>query len=205
MTGNLQRKTELDVIEFCQHPDYPTGCESVALYMLLEYYGVEVTPDQIIDLLPKGPQPYQDASGVWHGGNPEREFVGDPRSSHSFGVFNAPIAQVAEHFLPGVRTVKGATVDDLLTILDAGSPILAWYLIDPARSVVYRCHWLDEKGETVRWPGGEHAVVLCGHDDIHLFYRDPNTGKTGTVFIADFADGFVQLGGRIVYYPFGRR
>ena len=32
----------LDVIEFCQYPDYPTGCESVSLYMLLNYYGVDV-------------------------------------------------------------------------------------------------------------------------------------------------------------------
>ena len=37
------------VMEYYQHPDYPTGCESVALYILLQYYGVDVTVDKIID------------------------------------------------------------------------------------------------------------------------------------------------------------
>lgn len=73
----------LDVIEFCQYPDYPTGCESVSLYMLLDYYGVDVTVDNIYDLLPMGTQPSDDEEGVRHGANPEREFVGDPRSDYS--------------------------------------------------------------------------------------------------------------------------
>lgn len=33
---------------------YPTGCESVALTMLLRYYGVNITPDQVIGNLKKG-------------------------------------------------------------------------------------------------------------------------------------------------------
>ena len=42
-----------------QYPDYPTGCESVALTILLNYYGVEVSPLDIIDKLPKGELPYK--------------------------------------------------------------------------------------------------------------------------------------------------
>ena len=190
----------LDVIEFCQYPDYPTGCESVSLYMLLEYYGAGVTVDQIYDLLPMGAQPYDDENGVRHGANPEREFVGDPRSEYSYGVFNEPIAQVAEQLMPGVHTEKNATIDDIKAILDTGNPVLAWYVSAPMRDIMYRWKWLDENGETVSWPGGEHAIVICGYDDTSLIYRDPNAGTTVAIDYGTFEKSFTELGGRIVYY-----
>lgn len=191
----------LDVIEFCQYPDYPTGCESVSLYMLLNYYGIDAEVDDIYDLLPMGAQPYDDEAGVRHGANPEREFVGDPRSEYSYGVFNEPIAQVAEQFKPGVATRTGAAVDDIKAILDTGNPVLVWYVSAPMRDIMYRWCWLDENGEMVYWPGGEHAVVVCGYDDTSLTYRDPNAGTTVAIDYGTFEKSFTELGGRIVYYP----
>ncbi len=190
----------LDVMEFCQYPDYPTGCESVSLYMLLKYYGVDVTVERIYDLLPMGPQPWVDAQGVRHGANPERAFVGDPRSENSYGVFNGPVARVAETFRPGVRTKTGATVQELRKILDSGNPVLAWYVSAPMRDILYRWSWLDEEGVRVTWPGGEHAVVVCGYDDDSLTYRDPNSGTTVEIDVPTFEKSFLELGGRIVYY-----
>ena len=190
----------LDVIEFCQYPDYPTGCESVSLYMLLNYYGVDVTVERIYDLLPMGAQPYDDENGVRHGANPEREFVGDPRNENSYGVFNEPIAKVAEQFMPGVETKTGASIDEIRAVLDTGNPVLAWYVSAPMRDIMYRWSWLDENGETVHWPGGEHAVVICGYGDHSLTYRDPNAGTTVVIDEDTFLKSFSELGGRIVYY-----
>ena len=190
----------LDAKEFCQYGDYPTGCESVSLYILLSFYGVDITVDRIIELLPMGAQPYDDENGVRHGANPEREFVGDPRSDISYGVFNGPVAQVAEQIMPGVKTKKGATIDEIKTILDTGNPVMAWYLSSPMRPVMYRWSWLDERGETVYWPGGEHAVVICGYDDTTLVYRDPNSGTTVEIDYDTFEKGFIEMGGRIIYY-----
>ena len=203
--GSVEEEPEetgvmLDVIEFCQYPDYPTGCESVSLYMLLDYYGADVTVDQIYDLLPMGAQPYDDENGVRHGANPEREFVGDPRSEYSYGVFNEPIAKVAEQFMPGVQTQTGASIDEIKAILDTGNPVLAWYVSAPMRDIMYRWSWLDENGETVHWPGGEHAVVICGYDDVSITYRDPNAGTTVVIDGDTFLKSFSELGGRIVYY-----
>lgn len=36
-----------------QYPNYPTGCESVALTILLRYYGINISPDNIIDNIKK--------------------------------------------------------------------------------------------------------------------------------------------------------
>ena len=60
-----------------QYPDYPTGCESVSLTMLLNYYGILVTPDNVISSIVKGNLPYT-KNGITYGGNPETEFVGNP-------------------------------------------------------------------------------------------------------------------------------
>ena len=190
----------LDVMEYCQYPDYPTGCESVSLFMLLKYYDVKVTVDDIYDLLPMGLQPYDDEEGVRHGANPEREFVGDPRSDYSYGVFHEPIAKVAEQFKPGVKAERDATIEKIKEILDTGNPVLAWYVSQPMRDIMYRWSWLDENKETVYWPGGEHAVVVCGYDDTSLIYRDPNAGTTVTIDYDTFEKSFSELGGRIVYY-----
>ena len=190
----------LDVMEFCQYTDYPTGCESVSLYMLLSYYGVNVTVERIYDLLPMGAQPYDAPDGKRYGANPEREFVGDPRKQISYGVFNGPVAWVAEQIMPGVKTKTGATIEEIKAILDTGNPVMAWYVTAPMRPIMYRWSWLDERGELVRWPGGEHAVVVCGYDDASLVYRDPNSGTTVEIDNATFEKSFTEMGGRILYY-----
>ena len=145
----------LDVAEYCQYSDYPTGCESVSLSMLLNYYGADVTADQIIEMLPMGAQPYDAPDGIRYGANPEREFVGDPRKEISYGVFNGPVAQVADQILPGVKTETGATLEKIRAVLDTGNPVMAWYLSAPMRPVMYRWSWMDDRGEMVYWPGGE--------------------------------------------------
>ena len=60
-------------------------------------------------------------------------------------------------------------------------------------------YW-PENGETVHWPGGEHAVVICGYDDVSITYRDPNAGMTVVIDGDTFLKSFSELGGRIVYY-----
>ena len=107
---------------------------------------------------------------------------------------------MAEQFKPGAVTKTGATVDDIKAILDTGNPVLAWYVSAPMRDIMYRWAWLDENGELVHWPGGEHAVVVCGYDDTSLTYRDPNAGTTVIIDYDTFAKSFSELGGRIVYY-----
>lgn len=197
------RAVSLQAPEYSQHPDYPTGCESIALYILLQYYHTEVTPADIIEALPKGPLPYT-AGDVMYGANPEKEFVGDPRTNYSYGVFNGPIAQTAELFRSGALTKKDVPLEDIFPILDTGNPVVAWYTTTPDRDIFYRRSWYDyETGELIRWPGGEHAVVICGYDlgAGTLTYRDPNTGGSNTLPIEKFRKIYDELGGRIVYYP----
>ncbi|HBI84738.1 MAG TPA: hypothetical protein DDX71_00405 [Ruminococcus sp.] len=192
----------LDVMEFCQHPLLPTGCESAALYMLLQYYRTDVTLWRIVQTLPKGPAPHTE-NGVNVGANPEREFVGDPFSEHGYGVYNEPVAQTAAQFRMGVQTQTGAPLSEVIRILETGNPVMVWYTTAPESGIIWQTQWYDyETGELVRWPSNEHAVVICGYDSSSdtFTYRDPNTGGTRTVKQADFQPVYDALGGRILYY-----
>ncbi|MBR1529408.1 MAG: C39 family peptidase [Oscillospiraceae bacterium] len=190
----------LDVPEFNQHPDWPTGCESAALYMLLHYYDVNVSMEQIVEVLPKGPLPYT-VNGKLYGANPEREFVGHPSDSNSYGVFNRPIASTAVAFRSGVNTKKGASLKEVILLLNQGTPVMVWYASNPEKGITYRRSWYDyETGEFIQWPSGEHAVVVCGHDADTLTYRDPNTGSSQTMKQSVFQTIFDEMGGRILYF-----
>lgn len=192
----------LDVDPFYQYPDYPTGCESVSLYMLLSYYGIDVTVDEIIDVLPKGPVPYGSGDDVKEA-NPEKEFVGNPKSKYAYGVFNEPIRQTANTFKEGARTKKNATIDDLYKILLKKNPIEVWFTTDLEEGIVYREQdkWYDyETGEIVRWPRHEHAILVTYIDEDYIYYNDPNTGKKEKLEIDKFNKFFQQMEGRIVYY-----
>ena len=87
---------------FKQKPNYPTACESVSLYTLLKYHNIDVTVDQIIDKLKKGPLPYI-KNNIMYGGNPEREFVGNPKEKTGYGVYEKPIIEIANTFKPGIK------------------------------------------------------------------------------------------------------
>ncbi len=192
----------LNVMEYNQHPSYPTGCESAALYMLLKYYDVNVTMEQIVQALPKGPLPYY-SSGTLYGANPETEFVGDPHSSYSYGVFNEPLAKTAAKFKSGVKTKKDSSIDEIIALLKTGKPVVAWYTTTPGKDIYYNDSWYDYKtGKLIRWPAGEHAVVVCGFNIASktLTYRDPNTGGSRTVSFGTFESVFKELGSRILYY-----
>lgn len=193
-------EVSLSVMTFSQHPDYPTGCESASLCMLLHYYDVNVAMEQIVDVLPKGPLPYS-SGGTLYGANPEREFVGNPKDSNSYGVYNRPIASTAVVFRSGVHTKQGASLAEVISLLNQGTPVMAWYCTNPDKGITYRRSWYDyETGEFIQWPSGEHAVVICGHDAEYITYRDPNTGGSRTMKQSVFQKVFDEMGGRILYF-----
>lgn len=188
------------IIALCQNPEWPTGCESVSLYILLNYYGVEASVRDIADALPRELLPWEE-NGTVYGGNPERGFVGSPSDSDSYGVFNGPIAAVANKFREGAVAESGLDVRDIEEILRERIPLIAWVSMYPEREPKIS-HWVDsETGEDVTWIGGEHAVVVYDRDGEDFKISDPKTGKLGLMSKNDLAVGFERHGGRVVYYP----
>lgn len=166
-----------DVPTICQHPDMPTGCEATALTMLLNWGGKKLTNHEVVKALPKGDR-VSLIDGVWRGGNPFIEFVGDPYEDEgSFGVFEEPILKTIDAFMPhqGVD-LTNQPFDKLLEIVQRGKPVMAWTTIDQ-QTTFHSKTWTDQDGQTIKWHRYEHAVVIVGFDDEDIIANDPTTGK----------------------------
>ena len=112
-----EEQNNINFPTFNQFPEYPTGCESVALYLLLNFYEVNVSVEDIVSNLKKGPLPYKN-NGQVLGGNPEIEFIGNPKTKYSYGVYNKPIAEVANQYKNGVISKIGLDFSEVLNLVE---------------------------------------------------------------------------------------
>lgn len=182
-----------------QYPKYFTGCESVSLTMLLKYHDIDITPDDIIKELPKGAIPYA-KNGVTYGGNPEVEFVGNPYSKNSYGVYEKPLAEVANKFKPGIIIATGTDFNTILEIVSTGRPVLVWtsmYLAAPYIST----SWIYEQtGEKIEWKANEHAVIVIGYTKDKVIIADPLGGQMKYQSLSVFKERYNYFGKKALYY-----
>ena len=182
-----------------QYPDYPTGCESVALTILLNYYGILVTPDDIISNLPKGDIPYS-KDGQIYGGNPEIEFVGNPYSLNSFGVYEKPLAKVANQYKTGIKIATGTDFDEILKIVGSGTPVIVWTSMNLASPYISTSWIYEPTDETIYWKANEHAVVVIGYTNDKVIISDPIGGKIKYQSLSIFKERYNYYGKKALYY-----
>lgn len=182
-----------------QNPKYPTGCESVALTMLLKYYGVNVNPDMVIARLKKGSVPYNE-NGVLYGANPELEFVGDPYSKYSYGVYEGPIRDVANSFKSGIKGGSNIPFNSVVSLVQSGIPVMAWTSMGLSLPYISKSWIYKPTGETISWKANEHAVVIVGVNDSSITVADPIGGMLKTYSKSLFEQRYNYYGKKALYY-----
>lgn len=182
-----------------QYPSYPTGCESVALTILLGYYGINVSADEVINTLKKGEEPH-DEEGIIYGGNPYIEFIGSPYSANSFGVYNNPIADVANAYKSGAVVRTGMPFNEVLELVKNKRPVVVWTSMNLAVPYVSRSWIYKPTGETISWKAQEHAVVLVGYNDDNVIISDPLSGTYRYQSRSVFESRYNYYGKMAVYY-----
>lgn len=171
----IPKNFTIEMEELMQNPELPTGCESVALTIVLRYYGFELEKTTIAD-------EYLDYS--------ETDFVtaylGDPHTESGAGCFSPAIEKAANKFLRAensamtAKDISGTKLEDLYAYVSSGMPVIVWnsmYMADLERmsqNYVY-------EGKTYYWYRKEHCVVLCGYDS-----------ENHTVIINDPLEGIVE-------------
>ena len=186
-------------ITYSQFPNYPTGCESIALKILLEYNGIYTSGDEIIDRLKKGQLPYK-IEDEMYGGNPEIEFIGDPRNDYSYGVYNTPIAEVASTFKGNIQNREGMELEEILNLINENRPVMVWTTINNLPSRISSIWIYRPTGEKIYWKENEHAVVIIGYNDEQVIVSDPYTGKITKYDRETFKENYNYMGKRAVYY-----
>lgn len=182
-----------------QYPKYQTGCESVALTMLLQYYGVSVTPDMIISKLKKGSVPYWE-NGILYGGNPELEFVGNPYSKGAYGVYERPMAEVANIYKSGVIAKSNFSFGEVVKIVQSGRPVMVWTSMGLSLPYISSSWIYKPTGETINWKANEHAVVMVGASDSAVTIADPMGGRLKTYSRSTFESRYNYYGKKALYY-----
>lgn len=182
-----------------QYPDYPTGCEAVSLTILLNYYNISVTAEEIVNALDKEPLIYT-KDEIKYGGNPELGFIGDPKTSNSFGVYEKPIAKLANIYKPGINVATGTSFEDILNIVKGGKSVLVWTSMNLVVPYISRSWIYEPTGETIYWKANEHAVVIIGYTPDKVIISDPMGGKIKYQSLTLFKERYDYFGKRALYY-----
>ena len=178
---------------------YPTGCESAALTILLKYWGVNVSIGQVVDVLPKGAQPYYE-NNVKYGGNPYIEFIGHPKNSYSYGVYDIPIQNVANKFKEGIINGRGMSMNEVLNVVRQGRPVIVWNSMNLSVPH-YSDSWIYRNtGEKIRWLADLHAIIVVGYNDNQIITSDSLTGTIRYFDRKTFESRYNAFGKRALYY-----
>ena len=175
----------VDVPCYSQYPELPTGCESVALTNLLNYYGFGLGKAIIADYyLPKGSN-----------GNFVTAFDGNPRRSSGglMGCVAPAITIAGNNFLRAAGSGKQAkdvsfsSISSIKNRLTCGQPVEMWnteWGSWPGGR--YAARWYN--GHSYGLWGGNHAVVLKGYDD-----------EQGIVYLSDSINGNVTRNAQVFF------
>lgn len=173
--GNNETKiTGIPVLS--QFPNLPTGCEATGLTMLLNFFGTDLTKEQVASMQPSGPNIYR-TNGNLYGSDPTKEFIGSPYDNHSFGIYHQPFLPIIEAYYPGrSENMSGGTPADLYRTIDSGRPVLVWASVN-MMPVTPGISWILEDGTSFQWKNGNHALLLVGYTDNQVIMNDPWTGR----------------------------
>lgn len=183
-----------------QYPDYPNGCESAALYNLLRFYNVNVSMSQLVNALKKGDGPHYE-DGVYYGGNPEIEFVGDPTDEHGYGVYQKPIIEVAYKFKSGMIDYTGHSLDEVLAIVKKGIPVQIWASVNMQNADICTTWIYKETGKKINWICKLHSVVVIGFNKSKVIVSDSYTGEIVSYNRKQVEKIYNLYGKRAIYYP----
>ncbi len=176
-----------------QWPNLPTGCEATSLTMLLNFFGTNLTKEQVVSMQPNGPNLYR-VNGVLYGADPNKEFIGSPYDSHSFGIYHQPFIPIIESYFPSrSENLSGGLTSDLYAAIDSGRPVLVWASVGMMQ-VTPGIKWTLADGTVFQWKNGNHALLLVGYTDTQVIMNDPWTGKQEYYNKAIFEDRWIAMG-----------
>ena len=112
-TDWIPKEILLDVPGFHQQAlGLPTGCEIVALAMIINMY----TEVEVLTLVNEMPRNYDPLLG----------FRGDPFTRGGFTILPPALLELTERHIGSAIDMTGATIEDVQSQLAVGRPVLAW-------------------------------------------------------------------------------
>ncbi|MCD8326238.1 MAG: C39 family peptidase [Lachnospiraceae bacterium] len=166
-----------------QMPELPTGCEIVAMTMVLHYYGYDVDKTEMAsEYLPTAAASfYYGSDGLKYGPDLNKYFVGDPFTNAGYICGTEAILTAANSYLQDEdSTLKavdmtGATAEELYELVGRDVPVVVWVTIGMVERYS-TAGWYTEEGEYVEWSSNDHGAVLIGYTEDTVTIADPISG-----------------------------
>ena len=198
-----KQRVIIDTPIISQRPELLNGCEVTSLAMLLQYAGFHVGKMELANQLKKDSDPLSEtrAGAITHWGNPNHGFVGDiTGKSKGYAVYDEPTEQLMKRYLTN-RTLNltGSPFKVILNQIRMKRPVIIWTTSHFA--VPHKWERWSHGAQQIRATWEEHAVLLVGFDQNHVYVNDPLTGrKSQKVDRKSFIESWTALGRQALSY-----
>ncbi len=186
-----------------QMPEYYNGCEATCATMLLQYYGYDISLEEMAESVPS--MTMETVDGQLYGPDPNEAFAGN-MSETGYGVYLKPILNTMQNLIDAnggshqVRDLTGSSAKALYYYLNTGHPVQVWVttnMLDVSYSDTISWYVKQSDGtytETeIVFPLNEHCLVLIGYDEDSVYLNDPLRGLA-IIDKTDFETAYASMG-----------
>lgn len=193
----IKEEQQLNVPIMNQMPDLPNGCEVTSLAMLLNYYGIKVTKDELASNIAHVSSYSEDGQ---YRGNPHQGFVGYMGQANAgWCVYNEPLYNVARKYTNRIQNATGDDFDQIINLVSDGHPVMIITTLKFNR-VNDMQTWNTKQGKVNVTPSS-HACVITGYNEKKkiVYVNDPYGYKNRAVSWSGIEASYNQQGKQALY------
>ncbi|KRN54262.1 C39 family peptidase [Carnobacterium divergens] len=195
----IKESSQLDVPLLYQfdEPSLYNGCEVTSLAMILNYYDIEVTKNELADEIKTVPLLNEDDEY----GNPHKGFVGSISGEEpGLGVYHEPIVKLAQKYVSKNKVIDltGSDFNEVLAALSSGHPV--WTITTATFSPVDDFVTWDTTDGEIDVTYSMHSVAITGYDSEMVYFNDPYGEKDSSMDRDTFEETYEQMGSQAVYF-----
>lgn len=193
----MKQEQKLNVPLENQMPDLPNGCEVTSLSMLMNYYGIKVSKNELAETI-QHVDSFTD--GGKYRGNPHQGFVGHMTIANAgWCVYNEPLYNVARKYTSHIENITGSDFLSLLKLVSTGHPVMIITTI--TFNKVNNMQTWDTNTGKVNVTPSSHACVITGYSKPKkvVYVNNPYGYKNQPVNWKNLQASYNQQGRQALY------
>lgn len=193
----MKQEQKLNVPLENQMPDLPNGCEVTSLSMLMNYYGIKVSKNELAETI-QHVDSFTD--GGKHRGNPHQGFVGHMTIANAgWCVYNEPLYNVARKYTSHIENITGSDFLSLLKLVSNGHPVMI--ITTTTFNKVNNMQTWDTNTGKVNVTPSSHACVITGYSKPKkvVYVNNPYGYKNQPVNWKNLQASYNQQGRQALY------
>lgn len=193
----MKQEQKLNVPLENQMPDLPNGCEVTSLSMLMNYYGIKVSKNELAETI-QHVDSFTD--GGKYRGNPHQGFVGHMTIANAgWCVYNEPLYNVAHKYTSHIENITGSDFLSLLKLVSNGHPVMI--ITTTTFNKVNNMQTWDTNTGKVNVTPSSHACVITGYSKPKkvVYVNNPYGYKNQPVNWKNLQASYNQQGRQALY------